>query len=132
VNPIIGWILAVVTLAVGWSSYGWRGFVFALSVVFFWLLIQFNRSVKVLRAAAESPVGHVDSAVMLNAKLKAGLPMTQVVALTNSLGKRIAEAPETWSWADASAAEVRIVFVKGRCASWVLERPPAEPESSAP
>jgi uncharacterized protein (DUF58 family) len=122
-NPIFGWLLAAVALVVGWTSYGWRGLVFALTVVLFWMLIQFNRSVKVLRAAAESPVGHVDSAVMLNAKLKAGLPMTQVVALTTSLGKRIAEDPETWSWADQSGAEVRIVFVKGRCASWLLQRP---------
>ena len=124
-NPVFGWVLAILALAVGWSSYGWRGLVFALTVVMFWMLIQFNRSVKVLRSAAESPVGHVDSAVMLNAKLRAGLPMTQVVALTNSLGKRIGEVPETWSWADDSGAQVRIVFVKGRCASWVLERPDA-------
>lgn len=122
-NPIVGWVLALIALAVGWSSYGWRGLVFALTVVMFWMLIQFNRSVKVLRSAAESPVGHVDSAVMLNAKLKAGMPMTQVVALTNSLGKRIAEDPETWYWADASGAEVHAVFAKGLCASWHLARP---------
>lgn len=131
-NPILGWILAVATLAVGWSSYGWRGFAFALSVVFFWLLTQFNRSVKVLRAAADSPVGHVDSAVMLNAKLKTGLPMTQVVALTNSLGKHIVQEPDTWAWSDASGSQVHIVFVKGRCVSWTLERPPADTGHTSP
>ena len=134
-NVIIGWVLAGLALVVGWRSYGWQGVVFAVTLVAFWLLMQFNRSVKALRVAADSPVGHVDSAVMLNAKLKKGLPMTQVVMLTKSLGTRVPEAAgdaagasdsETWTWADNAGSVVRIVFVRGRCASWTLERPATE------
>jgi hypothetical protein len=122
-NPILGWALALVALAAGWRGYGWPGVALAFTVIVFWLLIQFNRSVKVMRNAASSPVGHIDSAVMLNAKLSAGLPMIRIVTLTRSLGKRITEAPETWAWADASGSSVTIVFDKGRCKTWVLNRP---------
>jgi uncharacterized protein (DUF58 family) len=124
-NPIVGWGLAALGLVAGWRAYGWPGLALGFSVIVFWLLIQFNRSLKVMRNAAASPVGHVDSAVMLHAKLRTGLPMMQVVVLTKSLGKRIAEQPETWAWADASGAALSIVFDKGRCVSWQLTRPEA-------
>jgi hypothetical protein len=122
-NPIVDWALALIALVAGWRGYGWPGIALAVSVIVFWLLIQFNRSVKVMRNAAHSPVGHIDSAVMLNAKLAAGLPMIRIVTLTRSLGKRVAEEPETWAWADASGSEVQVVFDKGRCKRWVLNRP---------
>jgi hypothetical protein len=122
-NPILGWALATVALALGWRGYGWPGIALGLSVIVFWLLLQFNRSVKVLRHAAAAPIGHIDSAVMLNAKLEPGLPMLRVVTLTKSLGKRVAEDPETWAWADASGSDVTIVFDKGRCQRWTLNRP---------
>ena len=122
-NPILGWALAAAALAAGWRGYGWSGIALALSVIVFWLLIQFNRSLKVMRNAASAPVGHIDSAVMLNSKLSAGLPMLRVVTLTRSLGRRVAQEPETWAWADASGSNVTIVFDKGRCQRWALNRP---------
>ncbi len=122
-NPIVGWALAAAALAAGWRGYGAPGLALAASVIVFWLLIQFNRTVNVMRNAANAPVGHVDSAVMLHAKLRTGLPMMQVVTLTKSLGRRVAEHPETWAWADASGCEVAIVFDKGRCTRWSLNRP---------
>ena len=124
-NPILGWAMALIALAAGWRGYGWPGIALALSVIVFWLLVQFNRSVKVMRNAAGAPIGHIDSAVMLNAKLSAGLPMLRVVTLTRSLGRRMADQPETWAWADASGSEVTVVFDKGRCKRWALTRPAA-------
>ena len=124
-NPILGWAMALIALAAGWRGYGWPGIALAVSVIVFWLLVQFNRSVKVMRNAAGAPIGHIDSAVMLNARLSAGLPMLRVVTLTRSLGRRMADQPETWAWADASGSEVTIVFVKGRCKRWALTRPAA-------
>ena len=124
-NAVFGWALAAVALAAGWRGYGGPGIALALSVIVFWLLLQFSRSLKVMRNAASAPVGHIDSAVMLNAKLEPGLPMLRVVALTRSLGRRVAEEPETWAWADASGADVTIVFDKGRCQRWTLSRPAA-------
>ena len=129
-NPVVGWGLALAALVAGWFSYGWPGLALAFSVIVFWLLMQFSRSVRVMRDASESPVGHVPSAVMLHSKLSAGLPMLQIVKLTKSLGRRLGEAtegsPEIWAWADASGAEVRIVFDKGLCTSWTLNRPAEE------
>ena len=122
-NPLVGWALAFVALVAGWFSYGWPGIALAFSVIVFWLLIQFNRSVRVMRDASESPVGHVPSAVMLHSKLGVGLPMLQIVRLTKSLGRRVSESPEIWSWTDDSGADVRITFDKGVCASWTLDRP---------
>jgi hypothetical protein len=122
-SPVIGWALAAVALVAGWFSYGWPGIALAFSVIVFWLLIQFNRSVRVMRDASESPVGHVPSAVMLHSKLAVGLTMLQIVKLTKSLGRRVSESPEVWSWTDDSGADVRITFDKGVCAGWTLDRP---------
>ncbi len=122
-NPALGWSLAFVALLAGGFGYGWRGVALAFTVTVFWLLLQFSRSVRVMRVAAASPVGSVPSAVMLHSKLQAGLTMLKIVTLTRSLGRRIQQAPETWAWADASGAEVQVVFERGRCARWALLRP---------
>ena len=122
-NPIFGWALAAVAVAAGWQGYGWPGVALAVSVIAFWLLMQFNRSLRVLRNAGSAPVGHIDSAVMLNAKLQAGMPMIKVVALTKSLGRRVSEEPEQWAWADPGGAEVVLDFERGLCKRWVLNRP---------
>ena len=122
-NPVLGWGMAAVAVVAGWYSYRWPGVALAASVIVFWLLIQFNRSLKVLRNAGSAPIGHIDSAVMLNAKLQAGMPMIKVVALTRSLGRRVSEEPERWAWADAGGSEVVVGFDKGICKSWVLNRP---------
>lgn len=124
-NPVLGWAMAAVALAAGWRGYGWPGLALAVSVIVFWLLIQFNRSVAVMRNAAGAPIGHIDSAVMLNSQLSVGLPMIGIITLTRSLGKRVADSPETWAWADASGSDVTIVFDKGRCQRWTLNRPAA-------
>lgn len=122
-NPWLGWGLAFAALLAGWFGYGWRGGALAFTVIVFWLLLQFSRSVRVMRLAAASPVGSVPSAVMLHSRLQVGLTMLKIVTLTRSLGRRVQEAPETWSWADASGAEVQAVFERGRCARWALMRP---------
>ncbi len=122
-NPFLGWTLALVALAVGWDGYGWPGVAMAASVIVFWLILQFNRAVRVMKNANETPVGHVVSVVMLNSKLKAGMPMIQVVALTRSLGKKVANTPETYLWTDAGGLELVVTFESGRCKSWELKRP---------
>lgn len=122
-NPFLGWALALMALAVGWDGYGWPGVAMAVSVIVFWLILQFNRAVRVMKNANETPVGHVVSVVMLNAKLKVGMPMIQVVALTRSLGKKVADTPETYLWTDAGGLELVVTFENGRCRQWELKRP---------
>jgi len=121
-NAWIGWALAVMAVAAGYVGYGWPGVALAVSVVVFWLLLQFSRALRVMRLAAEAPVGHVPSAVMLQAKLNAGMPLMDVVKLTRSLGRKVRDEPETFAWRDESGAEVEIEFAGGRCRQWRLIR----------
>ena len=118
----IGWALAVAAVAVGYASYGWRGVLLAITVVVFWLLLQFSRALRVMRLAAQAPVGQVPSAVMLHAKLHPGMPLMAVIKLTRSLGRKVRDEPETFAWRDESGAEVEIEFDGGRCKVWRLTR----------
>ena len=119
----LGWALAALALAAGYLGYGWRGVLLAMTVIAFWLLLQFSRALRVMRLAAHAPVGHVPSAVMLHAQLHAGMQMMKVVKLTRSLGRKLRDAPETFAWRDESGAEVEVEFADGRCRSWRLTRP---------
>ena len=132
-NPWMGWALAVGLVAVGWMKYGWPGVAMAVTVVVFWLLLQFNRAVKVMKNAADAPVGFVPSAVMMNAKLKRGMTLMQVVTMTKSLGRRTAESPETWAWTDEGNSTVSLVMDNGKLDRWTLVRPEEiRPQESAP
>ena len=122
-NPLIGWGLAALMAVAAWHFYAWQGLAVAFTAVVFWLLLQFNRAIRVMKNAAGRPIGHVDSAVMLNAKLRPGMQMLQVVTLTKSLGRELSRSPEVWAWADEGASEVRVTFANGRCTGWVLDRP---------
>jgi hypothetical protein len=126
-SAAIGWALAVAALAAGFLSYGWRGLVLALSVIVFWLLLQFSRTMRVLRNAAGSPVGHVASAVMLNAKMRVGAPMAEVIGLARSLGRKVSEQPQVFVWRDVGGVELEVEFENGRCRRWCLNRPPDVP-----
>jgi len=118
----IGWALAVAAVAVGYAGYGWRGVLLAVTVIVFWLLLQFSRALRVMRLAAQAPVGQVPSAVMLHAKLQPGMPLMAVIRLTLSLGRKVRDEPETFAWRDESGAEVEIEFAGGRCQVWRLTR----------
>lgn len=130
-HPLLGWALAAALLALGWQAYGWRGLVAAGTATIFWLLLQFNRAVRVMKNAGQAPIGRVDSAVMLNAKLRPGMTMLQVVTLTRSLGRRLDEAGDRWRWEDDGASHVSLSFARGRLVSFVLDRP-AEAPPAAP
>jgi hypothetical protein len=119
---VIGWALAVAALVVGWLGYGWRGVALALTVIAFWLLLQFSRTLRVLRNAAQSPLGHVDSALMFNAKLSIGLRLPEVIGMTRSLGCKVSNDPEVFAWRDGGGDEVELTFVNGRCTQWHLRR----------
>ena len=126
VKPTFGGALAVAALAAGYWSYGWRGLVLALTVIAFWLLLQFSRTLRVLRGAAKSPMGHTESAVMFNAKLSVGMRLPEVIALTRSLGRKVNadvdDGPEVFAWRDGGDDEVEVTFVDGRCTQWHLRR----------
>jgi hypothetical protein len=125
-NPVWGWALAALAVALGWWQYGWPGLALAVSVVVFWLLLQFSRALRVMRNAGQAPMGRVDSAVMFSTRLKQGMTLLQVIALTRSLGQRVGAEngePEQWAWADEGGVSVTLSLRGGKLQSWELTRP---------
>lgn len=118
----VGWALAVAGVALGYAVWGWQGVVLALSVIAFWMLLLFSRAMRVMRIASQAPVGTVPNAVMLHAKLQAGMPLMKILILTRSLGQKLSDTPETWRWQDGAGDSVRVVMQRGRCTEWTLER----------
>ncbi len=109
-----------------YRSYGWPGIVAVVSVLVFGMLLHFTRMMAVLKRAANRPIGHVDSAVMLNAKLKPGATLLHVVAMTRALGllKSVKDAqPEVFEWKDGTESTVTCTFVGGKLSHHVLYRP---------
>lgn len=123
VQAVTGWGLAVLAVALGYTMYGWPGVVLGVTMVVFWMLLQFTRTLRVMREAGAAPIGQVPSAVMLHAKLAAGLRLLDILKLTRSLGRKTADDPETFVWADDSGASVTVELVGGRCTRWTLQRP---------
>jgi hypothetical protein len=91
-----------------------------------WLLLYFTRLVQIMKRASNRPIGFVDSAVMLNAKLKPGVSLMHVIAMTRALGQLESAKdaqPEVFSWRDGSQSVVRCTFLAGKLQSWTLDRP---------
>jgi hypothetical protein len=124
VSSIVGWMLAGLALVVGWIGWRWQGVVLAVTVIAFWLTLQFSRAMRVMRRASSTPVGYVDSAVMLNARLRRGMALWEVITLARSLGRPVERDADRFVWSDPGGAEVRIVMRRGRLREWELVRPP--------
>ena len=122
INAWLGWGMAVGAVAAGYVSYGWRGVALAVTVTVFWLLLQFSRALRALRDASGRPVGQVPSAVMLHSKLRVGMRLPDVLKHTRSLGRRLHDVPETWTWADEAGDAVVVVLTNGRVSAWDLKR----------
>ncbi|MBL8307068.1 MAG: hypothetical protein JNM33_10255 [Rubrivivax sp.] len=123
-SPVVGWALAVLAVAAGYVGYGWKGVVLAITVIVFWLLLQFSRALRVLRNAGNAPVGSVKSAVMFNARVTKGQRLPELLKLTGSLGRKVSDVPETWAWADSGGDAVHVTLVDGRVSAWELRRAP--------
>ena len=99
-----------------------------------WTLLHFTRLVQTMKRASQRPIGFVDSAVMLNAKLKTGMNLMHVIAMTKSLGERLSAEnvqPEVYKWTDEGASFVTCTFKDGKLTEWAMTRPDAaEAEAS--
>ena len=129
-------VLGVVLVAAAWQAYGWAGVALVSGAIVMWVLLHFNRTVQVLKRAADRPIGFVDSAVMLNVKLRPGVNLLHVLALTRALGELQSpkdEDPEIYRWTDAGGSHVTCEFHSGKLVKWTLFRPePAEAPAPAP
>ena len=122
--------LAVVALTIGaWRQFGWAGIGLAAGGVVMWILLHFTRLMHILKKAANRPVGHVASAVMLHAKLQKGMTLMHVIAMTKALGALQTpkdEQPEVFEWTDPGQSTVSCTFVGGKLQDWTLSRPEAD------
>lgn len=121
-------LLAIGLLAFAARQYGWPGFFAVSGGLVFWLLLHWTRLLTVMQRAAKRPIGHVDSAVMFNARLKPGVNLMHVIAMTRSLGERLStegEDPERYRWTDNGGSTVSVTLQAGRVSAWELQRPPA-------
>jgi len=116
----------VLFVAGAWQQYQWAGVAVASGAVVMWILLHFTRMVTVLSRAANRPVGHVGSAVMMNAKLKKGVNLMHVIAMTKSLGERLSAEnaqPEIFKWTDEGESFVTCTFKDGKLIQWDMTRP---------
>lgn len=119
-------ILGVLLIAMAYQTYGWPGVAAAVGALVMWALLQFTRMMQVLRRAKDRPIGYVDSAVMLNAKLQKGHTLLHVMALTRSIGLLQSDKgaqPEVFRWADNSESHVTVTLLNGKVTQWQMVRP---------
>lgn len=127
---------ALAALVVAHQSYGWMGVAAAAGMLVMWVLLHITRLMQIFKRAARRPIGYVDSAVMLNAKLKPGMTLMHVVAMTRSLGELRSPKdaqPEVYRWTDNSLSRVDCTFAGGKLTGHEMFRPPVqEPQEPAP
>ena len=125
-QKIIVPVLGVVGVVLAYRFYGWAGVAAAATGIVMWVLLHFTRMMTILKRAANRPIGYVDSAVMLNAKLKPGMTLLHVVAMTRALGalQSAKDAqPEIFRWTDGGESQVTATFVSGKLVQHELFRP---------
>jgi len=125
-NKILAPVVIVGFTVGAWQAFQWAGIALAVGGVVMWILLHFTRMVTILKKAADRPIGHVASAVMLNAKLRKGVNLMHVIAMTRSLGMLLTEKdaqPEIYTWTDTSQSVVTCTFVGGKLTEWTLVRP---------
>lgn len=126
-TPLV-WAVGALLIALSYQRFGWAGVALVAGGIVFWMLLHFTRMMTVLRRAASAPVGYVASAVMLNAKLKPGVTLLHVTAMTKSLGALQSEKdaqPEVYRWTDTGGSHVTGTFVGGKLTEYALWRPEA-------
>ena len=125
-------VASVGMVVMAYRGYGWPGVAAASGALVMWMLLHFTRMLQVLKRAANRPVGYVDSAVMLNAKLQKGATLLHVVAMTRALGELLTpkgSQPEQFRWTDGGQSHVTCLFVGGKLQQWELFRPEAQPDN---
>ena len=119
-------VAVIAVMALAYRFYSWAGVALAVSVLVMGLMLHFTRMMNVLKRTTHRPIGYVDSAVMLNAKLKPGMTLLHVIAMTRALGQLQSEKdeqPEVFRWTDGTQSHVTCTFAGGKLAQHALVRP---------
>lgn len=126
-------LASAVGVVLAYQAYGWGGVAVATGALVMWLLLHFTRAMQVIKRASDRPIGFVDSTVMLNAKLRAGVNLLHVVAMTRALGERLSPVdtqPEVYRWTDDTHSTVTCEFHHGKLTTWTLWRPSQDAPSA--
>lgn len=118
----LGIPLALAALFGGGWLLGGKGVVLALTAIVFWLLLQFSRLMRLMQRAGSAPLGRVESAVMLQAKLREGMKLAELLAVSGSLGERVEGQSGCYRWRDAGGAWLDVQLERGRVRRWQLQR----------
>ena len=111
----------------------WLGLVLAVTVIAFWMVLQFNRASRQLRNVADRPKGMVDSVIALQSRLGHGMSMADVLAISNSLGQRVEGTNGDWMWRDSYGNQIVVTFRRGGVERWAATRTDSSaPAASAP
>ena len=116
----------VVLVIAAYRAYGPQGILTVSGGLVMWGLLHYTRLMNVMQKARNHPIGYVGSAVMLNAKLKAGVNLLHVVAMTRALGQQLSadgQQPELYRWTDGTQSHVTCEFHHGKLVKWTLIRP---------
>ena len=125
----------VVLVIAAYRAYGPQGILTVSGGLVMWGLLHYTRLMNVMQKARNHPIGYVGSAVMLNAKLKAGVNLLHVVAMTRALGQQLSadgQQPELYRWTDGTQSHLTCEFVNGRLVRWELVRPAPQEDAGPP
>jgi hypothetical protein len=125
--------LALALMFGAWRSYGGQGLLLATLMISFWVLLHFTQLLRVLRIAANRPMGQVADLTPLLRRLRLGQSLSDVVRLTRSLGLRVnapEEAVNVLSWSDEAGHTLIATFVHGRLSAFE-HRPPEHPPAQS-
>jgi hypothetical protein len=122
IQRLLNGALAGTALFAGWGMLGWPGLVLAITVIAFWMVLQFNRATRQMRNVAGRPKGMVDSVITLQAKLGHGMTMEQVLEISQSLGQRLDDSGSDWMWRDSYGNQIIVTFRRGGVVRWHASR----------
>lgn len=127
--------LALALCVAAWRSYGWQGLLLAALMISFWVLLHFTKLMRLLRAAADQPIGDVRDVRQLQARLKPGMPLHEVVRHAGCLGQRLPDEDQTgterFAWQDPEGRALHLTFRQGRL-SHIARQDSASPAEEPP
>lgn len=132
IQRLLNGALAGTALFAGWGMLGWPGLVLAVTVIAFWMVLQFNRATRQMRNVADRPKGMVDSVITLQAKLGHGMTMEQVLEISQSLGQRLNDTGSEWMWRDSYGNQIIVTFRRGGVVRWHASRTDMPDTPSSP
>jgi len=130
-QPLVGRILVASFIVLASWLYGWQGFIASITFWVFWLILQFNQTVRMLKVLSERPAGVVSSVPKLANQLRKGMSMLEIVKHSQCLGAatNVPELPpqalmaeQIWQWRDSTGMQIKIYTYRECCLYWEVSQ----------